>query len=50
MLIIFPIVFAVVYMTSVAGILYAGLICQEARGQDDDEHDDDGSLDSEFED
>jgi len=45
---IFPIVFAVVYMTSVAGILYAGLICHKGRCRNEEEEN--KEEDSEYED
>jgi hypothetical protein len=43
MLLIFPIVFATVYITTVAGILYAGLMCgkQQEEESDEEESDDD---------
>jgi CBS domain containing-hemolysin-like protein len=41
MLLIFPIVFATVYITTVAGILYAGLMCGKQQEEESDEEESD---------
>jgi hypothetical protein len=49
MLVIFPIVFATVYLTSVATILYVGLICKKDDHDHDHDHEKEDDSDSEYE-